>query len=585
MIKRLRLKNYRSFRDFTVEFSGSACLVGPNNAGKSTVLTAFRLVDVLLRIAHARRPLDRVVYENAGYQCYAVPLSEFQSLAHSLRHEFTTAEASLELTWQNGNRLFAFWPEVDAIEPGVEPEGYFFLQKDNKQQPRDVVDARLEFPRLGIVPVLSPLEQTETVLSEEYVRRNVSTRLSSRHFRNQLVQLERANGMEEFKEFVTSWLPGVMIRELETYESAEGEYSIDLFLQEAGGRVPKEVIWAGDGIQVWLQILYHLHRLRGYGTVILDEPDVYLHADLQRRLVQLLESTESQTIVATHSAEIVAEYPRASMIWIDKSRKRGISIKNEALLDKLTGTLGSSFNLKIAKAMRSKVLLMVEGKDMQILRRLSQALNANRLAKQEGISVVPLEGYSNSEHLASLKWILSDFLNGAVECYVLLDSDYRPGEVSRELEAQFHSIGVHAHVWRRKELESYLIEPSVISRISGASEVEVQQILSDAAATFEDFVFSRMLEEKIAFERSATNHRVTVTEKFKPDFQKRWTDSQWRLGVAPPKRLLSMLNTKLQAAKYKTVSAERIAAAMARDEIPAEMRAALLQVERAAESA
>ena len=108
--------------------------------------------------------------------------------------------------------------------------------------------------------------------------------------------------------------------------------------------------------------------------------------------------------------------------------------------------------------------------------------------------------------------------------------------------------------------------------------------MNEAAASFEDYVFSRMLEDKIAHEKSASKHRVTVMEEFKPGFHERWKDLQWRLEVAPPKRLISMLNSKLQSAKHKAVSAERIAATMERSEIPAEMRAVLLKIERAAES-
>jgi hypothetical protein len=584
MIQRLQLTNYRSFRNFAIQFSDSACLVGPNNAGKSTVLTAIRLADNFLRVAHARRPTRREVYSEAGYDCYSTSLAEFPSLAESLRHEFHGNETSLELTWRNGNRLFASWPEVDAIEPGVEPEGFFFLQKKNKQQPRDSGEARLEFPRLGIVPVLSPLEHAELVLNEEYVKRHVSTRLSSRHFRNQLLALQRNGELETFKQFAEAWLPGVRIRELETYESGNNESSIDLRLQEVGSRVPKEVTWAGDGIQVWLQLLYHLYRLRDHGTIVLDEPEVFLHADLQRRLVQLLESTGRQTIVATHSAEVVAESPRANMIWVDKSRRSGVSIKNEALLEELTGTLGTGFNLKLAKAMKSKVLLMVEGKDMQIIRRLSQTLGADHLAKQEAISVVALQGYSRNDQIAPFKWILSDFLNDAVKCFVLLDSDYRPLVATEQLEQQLKAIGVHAHIWRRKELESYLLVPAAIARLSGANEAEVQKMLDESAATLENAVFSRMLDEKSSFDRSAKNHNVNIIEEFKPEFERNWADPRWRLEVAPPKKLLSLLNGRLQQERYKAVSVERIAASLERDEIPAEMRRALLMVERAAQT-
>src|SRR4051812_18589363 len=113
LLRKLRLVNYRSFADFTVNFPASACLVGPNNAGKSTILTALRVADVLLRAAHARKPIGRQVFRGLGYNTYPVSLGGFPSLRESIRHEFRNNEARLELTWQSGNRLVAVWPEED----------------------------------------------------------------------------------------------------------------------------------------------------------------------------------------------------------------------------------------------------------------------------------------------------------------------------------------------------------------------------------------------------------------------------------------------------------------------------------------
>jgi hypothetical protein len=41
---------------------------------------------------------------------------------------------------------------------------------------------------------------------------------------------------------------------------------------------------------MWLQTIWFLTRAKDHETVILDEPDVYMHADLQRRLRGRLKS-------------------------------------------------------------------------------------------------------------------------------------------------------------------------------------------------------------------------------------------------------------------------------------------------------
>ena len=42
-IASVRIENFRSFTDETIEFNDYNCLVGPNGAGKSTVLNALNV--------------------------------------------------------------------------------------------------------------------------------------------------------------------------------------------------------------------------------------------------------------------------------------------------------------------------------------------------------------------------------------------------------------------------------------------------------------------------------------------------------------------------------------------------------------
>jgi ABC-type multidrug transport system fused ATPase/permease subunit len=50
MLKRLHLSQYKAFEKFDITFrSGQNILVGPNNAGKSTIIAALRLCALLMR--------------------------------------------------------------------------------------------------------------------------------------------------------------------------------------------------------------------------------------------------------------------------------------------------------------------------------------------------------------------------------------------------------------------------------------------------------------------------------------------------------------------------------------------------------
>jgi ATPase subunit of ABC transporter with duplicated ATPase domains len=169
----------------------------------------------------------------------------------------------------------------------------------------------------------------------------------------------------------------------------EKKQEFDLFYKERGSRTEREVVWAGDGMQIWLQLLLHIFRSRDCRTIVLDEPDVYLHADLQRRLVRLLASLSSQVITATHSSEILSEADPESIMWVDRSRTKALSGARGSLLGTLAQTLGSSFNIRLARALRSRHALFVEGQDMVVLSNWASTLNAGRLAASSWLPGAP----------------------------------------------------------------------------------------------------------------------------------------------------------------------------------------------------
>ena len=304
MLKQLHLVNFRAFENFRVSFGDGAYLVGPNNAGKSTLLTALRTADVLLRYAYRRKPDLRARDGDISVLGYPVSLREFPALQDSLRFEFGSDETRLELGWKSGAKLTVVWPDDRDSEDERSP--FFYLTHSSGNPVRNPKQAKESFPPLGIIPILGPTEHEERLLAEDYVRQNIAGRLSSRHFRNQLRLLENDRLLDAFLKWARPWLGDLTFDTLGQHMSEEG-LIVEAFFFEAGSRVPKEVVWAGDGVQVWLQLLYHVHRVQDRDTIILDEPEVYLHPDLQRRLVHLLESTGRQVIVATHSTEMVAE--------------------------------------------------------------------------------------------------------------------------------------------------------------------------------------------------------------------------------------------------------------------------------------
>jgi hypothetical protein len=110
---------------------------------------------------------------------------------------------------------------------------------------------------------------------------------------------------------------------------------------------------------------------------------------------------------------------------------------------------------------------------------------------QEHRSGTPVNG-----HVEPFAWMTRDLLGDAIEIYAILDRDYRTDEQVYDVMPALGAAGVHPHVWMRKELESYLIAPSAIARITDVSEAEVVTFLEQGVQIVRDDVFANFVYER-----------------------------------------------------------------------------------------
>jgi energy-coupling factor transporter ATP-binding protein EcfA2 len=537
----------------------------------------MRVAAGLLRVATRRNPTDTFNDQQQQVLGFYLPDRPMGLDEANLRHEFRDVETRLSVRFRGGGTVVAVWPI------GKNRDSYFYLQHgrasiNNLRQARDV------FPEVGVVPVLSPVEDQEETLTPKYVRENLDGRLASRHFRNQLLLLDEPgkDDLDAFLAFAVPWVPEIKIGSLDQHQG-DRNVILDLYYTEPGRRTEKEIVRAGDGIQIWLQLLLHLFRLRDHDVIVLDEPDVFLHPDLQRRLVRLLDSLPAQTITATHSSEVLVEAPPESVVWIDKGRKRSVSGPTPSALAGLSDAMGSGFSIRLARALRAKCALFVEGNDMKLLRHVASTTGATRVATETGIPVIPLRGFDNWEHVEPFSWMTDSLLDRSVDIFVLLDRDYRTDQQCHEIQRRLREAGVKCHVWKRKELESYFLETEAISRLSGAPVGFVENALTAAADENENYVFSQVMVE--ALKRFPRDQQAQAAADGRGAFEELWREPTVRKFVAPPGRVIHGLNRRLADAGYKTVSVTAVAAGLSADEVPAEMVNFLDRVEETLQDA
>lgn len=134
MLQQLDLHNFKAFDRFTITFSGSAFMAGPNSAGKSTIIAALRLCGRMLQHAYSKAATEMRNDHGRHIWAYSFGLEQFDFVSQNLRHDFRELETRVELRFRNIGVLRAVWPVSDEETELVEP--FFYLETDDGMQLR-----------------------------------------------------------------------------------------------------------------------------------------------------------------------------------------------------------------------------------------------------------------------------------------------------------------------------------------------------------------------------------------------------------------------------------------------------------------
>ena len=275
MMRRLVLKNYRCFENSELEFRDISVIVGNNNAGKSTIIEALRIVaDISQKFKHSN-----YVYTPSELDLPAETRGINVNISHLKIDLRTVVHQYKEDVFA---QIWAFFDNKICIKVYLSSELVFAVIEVNGTTIRKKSDAlKAEDLNLFIMPQIGLIREDEPMLSVDTVQRDMSTRLSSRHFRNELL-LYKDQYFDIFKDTAQSTWSGLRITDL-TYDVNENK--IGLLVYDAN--YAAEIGLMGSGLQMWLQIIWFISRCPNMATIVLDEPDVYMHPDLQRKILKI----------------------------------------------------------------------------------------------------------------------------------------------------------------------------------------------------------------------------------------------------------------------------------------------------------
>lgn len=453
MLHKITINNFRCFRSITITLKELTIMVGKNNAGKSTLIEALRIASLItnkVKNLQFQSPPDWIgdISENG-----VEPSITNLNISHqNIIYQYGEGISTIEVLFLNKTRIKIF------IRSDLKIFAILFDENNNAILNRKML-TQTNIPIINILPQISPLLEEEKKVHVRTVKNNTLTRLSSRNFRNQLIYYN--DSFDKFKELSEATWKGLKI---EPIKSAFKDEPLNLLIRD--GAFTAEIGWMGHGLQMWLQTMWFLSRCEKASTVILDEPDVYMHADLQRRLIKLIKGMFDQVIIATHSVEIMSEVSPENILPVDKNKNNLVYANNNMIVQKVIDGFGSVHNIDIVRMYSSKKILFVEGDrtDIQVLDKFYSLLFPNTSCPLSTIPNVFVEGWSGWQRVIGGSDVFKQN-KSELKAYCFFDSDYYTKAVQSERIKEANKKNICLHIWAKKEIENYLINADVIHRL------------------------------------------------------------------------------------------------------------------------
>jgi AAA domain, putative AbiEii toxin, Type IV TA system/AAA ATPase domain len=577
-ITSVHFENFKAFDQYALSMDAVNILVGPNNSGKSTIIGALRALDSGIRVARSRSP-QRVFFGSGSEIGYRVPEDSLPISLENVHTNYNTDDSVVTFNLSNRNKL-----KLVFSQDG----GCVLLPEAENAVIRTAALFKSQFPiSLTVVPVLGPVEHREVRREKSTVVDGLSTHRASRHFRSYWHYFD--SGFEDFARLVETTWPGMQIGRPE-FDAKTGELSM-FCLEE---RMTRELYWVGFGFQVWCQLLTHLSRARGSSLVVVDEPEIYLHPDVQRQLLGIVRDIGTQILLATHSSEIMSEADPSEIVLIDKRKRAAERLKDISGVQRALDAVGSAQNITLTALARSRRVLFVEGDyDFRLLRRIARKLGMHELSA--GLGITPLEsgGFASWERVTTLASGVAEALGAPLIIAAVYDRDYNCTEQIAEVVFELSKSLRLAHAHARKEIENYLLVPEAIDRAleKAVSERLVRDrralpklpsaatLLREITEPLRDGIQSQIMARRWDHLRGSGRDLAEINRDTISWFSPRWADLTMRLTLVPGKEVLATLRARLQGQFGTSLTDARIVDAMHRDDVAEDMRTLLANLD------
>ena len=242
----------------------------------------------------------------------------------------------------------------------------------------------------------------------------------------------------------------------------------------------------------------------------------------------------------------------------------------------LVNDLGSDYNLSLIRLGGARKCVFVEGKDLKILSKFYEILYPTSSESLDQLPTVELGGWSRFDEALGAARLFYEETGGEIETFCILDRDYHSQAEVDILMLRAEESHLQLHIWKRKEIENYILSPQSIFKLTDQPQEKYSQFREELFCELEilhDQTLGGFLDQY--YYEFRDKNPSTNLSLAKSELDKRWGTLEDRLAVCNGKDLISLVNSWIRQRYHKSSSRARLLKALSPDDIPDEIKTAI----------
>lgn len=594
MIKKVSLYGFKGFEQIDVPINrGVTLLVGPNNSGKSSVLQGVLLGCECLRLMYednrlaftTRNTLELQARKHKGMTLDAFTF--FQVAKFSDLWLVGTSPVSgghISLTFHND--------AVITLKFGLSVNLFRFkVARVQGTITREMVEEIATRPVI-LVPSFAGISSQE----ERKTHQRIKSLIAKGHFnevvRNLLYELSRdQQRYDRLKERLRTYFQIEDLRvqfNPHTDEYITAQYRVTRILPPGNGRGNRntatrtywlDIASLGLGTLQMLQMIT-LATQQDPWLILLDEPDSHMHAQLQGRVVDLLneltDGNRLRIMAATHSKDMINRVDVRRLLRFDNKTLEAVATDDTQRA--VYESLGWD-NYDLASMFRGSRLAVVEGStDADLLAEMLKIYGWNALPNRHNLKFYPAG--NRASVLSFTPTPLAPLLG--TNPIALYDRDYVHSETHHAQGIELAGRGVNVFPLDRKEIENCFLQPSHIVRAAievqpgfVITEDQVTEWINESCEAQKDDVkkaihvaYITYPPERLQIPGNPQRQLARLYEAAEADFQAKWHDQAQRWALVNGKMCLRHVNGRLTDLRHRGMNVITLAKYVPFDDLP-----------------